>query len=180
MGARPATWSYLRDYVVAFRRLLAGDTVTWQGSRLKMMHPAGFAPQRPIDVPVLISAIGPKGLDVATELADGLFSIDGQTRSAAQFDWASLAVHGTVLDDGEALDSPRVRAAAGHILDRCEACGRAAPQRAVPPEWYSSASKSGIAPRPSHSKIDGRSAWLPKGELPYSCADRLHPPASIM
>jgi 5,10-methylenetetrahydromethanopterin reductase len=93
MGARPATWSYLRDYVVAFRRLLAGDTVTWQGSRLKMMHPAGFAPQRPIDVPVLISAIGPKGLDVATELAGGLFSIDGQTRSAAQFDWASLAVH---------------------------------------------------------------------------------------
>lgn len=128
MGARPATWSYLRDYVVAFRRLLAGDTVTWQGSRLKMMHPAGFAPQRPIDVPVLISAIGPKGLDVATELAGGLFSIDGQTRSAAQFDWASLAVHGTVLADGEALDSPRGRRPPGTSWDRCEACERAAPQ----------------------------------------------------
>jgi 5,10-methylenetetrahydromethanopterin reductase len=127
MGARPATWSYLRDYVVAFRGLLAGDTVTWQGSRMKMMHPAGFAPQRPIHVPVLISAIGPKGLDVATELADGLFSV-GHTRFAAQFEWASFAVHGTVLADGEALDSPRVRAAAGHILDRCEPCGRAAPQ----------------------------------------------------
>ena len=112
IGARPATWSYLRDYVVAFRGLLAGDTVTWQGSRMKMMHPVGFAPQRPIHVPVLISASGPKGLDVATELADGLFSI-GHTRFAAQFEWASFGVHGTVLADGEALDSPRVRAAAG-------------------------------------------------------------------
>jgi len=113
MGARPATWSYLRDYVVAFRGLLAGDTVTWQGSRMKMMHPGGFAPQRPIHVPVLISALGPKGLDVATELADGLFSIGGHTRFAAQFEWASYGVHGTVLADGEMLDSPRVRAAAG-------------------------------------------------------------------
>ena len=55
----------------------------------------------------------PKGLDVATELADGLFTVNGQTRFASQFDWAALAVHGTVLADGEALDSPRVRAAAG-------------------------------------------------------------------
>jgi 5,10-methylenetetrahydromethanopterin reductase len=113
MGTRPATWAYLRDYVATFRRLLAGEAVTWQGSRMKMMPPEGYAPQLPIDVPILISAIGPKGLEVATELADGLFSIAGQTRFAPQFDWASLAVHGTVLADGEALDSPRVRAAAG-------------------------------------------------------------------
>ena len=48
-----------------------------------MMHPDGHAPQRPIDVPILISALGPKGLDVATELADGLFTVNGQTRYAA-------------------------------------------------------------------------------------------------
>jgi 5,10-methylenetetrahydromethanopterin reductase len=113
VGARPATWKYLRDYVIAFRGLLADETVDWQGSRMRMMHPDGYAPQRPIDVPVLISAIGPKGLEVATELADGLFSIGGQTRFAPQFDWATLGVHGTVLAEGEALDSPRVRAAAG-------------------------------------------------------------------
>jgi 5,10-methylenetetrahydromethanopterin reductase len=113
LGALPTSWTYLRDYVAAFRRLLAGDTVAWQGTRMKMMHPGGHAPQRPIDVPILISALGPKGLDVATELADGLFSVNGQTRFAAQFDWAALGVHGTVLADGEALDSPRVQAAAG-------------------------------------------------------------------
>jgi len=113
LGAAPTSWSYLRDYVAAFRGLLAGATVQWQGRRIQMMHPNGHAPERPIDVPILISAIGPKGLDVATELADGLFSVNGQTRSAQQFDWAALAVHGTVVADGESLDSPRVQAAAG-------------------------------------------------------------------
>jgi 5,10-methylenetetrahydromethanopterin reductase len=113
LGAVPTSWTYLRDYVAAFRRLLAGDTVAWQGNRMKMMHPGGHAPQRPIDVPILISALGPKGLDVATELADGLFSVNGQTHFAAQFDWAALGVHGTVLADGETLDSRRVQAAAG-------------------------------------------------------------------
>jgi 5,10-methylenetetrahydromethanopterin reductase len=78
-----------------------------------MMHPDGHAPQRPIDIPLLISALGPKGIDVATELADGLFTVNGQTRYAARFAWAALGVHGTVLADGEALDSPRVQAAAG-------------------------------------------------------------------
>jgi 5,10-methylenetetrahydromethanopterin reductase len=113
LGAAPTSWTYLRDYVAAFRRLLAGDTVTWQGSRMKMMHPGGYAPTRPIDVPTLISALGPMGLAVATELADGLFTVNGQTRFASRFDWAALGVHGTVLADGEALDSPRVRMAAG-------------------------------------------------------------------
>jgi 5,10-methylenetetrahydromethanopterin reductase len=113
LGAAPASWSYLRDYVTAFRGLLSGARVSWQGTRIQMMHPNGYAPQRPIDIPVLISALGPKGLEVATDLADGLFTVNGQTRYAAQFSWAALGVHGTVLTDDEALDSPRVQAAAG-------------------------------------------------------------------
>jgi 5,10-methylenetetrahydromethanopterin reductase len=113
LGAAPTTWSYLRDYVIAFRGLLAGKTVDWRGARIRMMHPNGHAPERPIDVPILISALGPKGLAVATELADGLFTVNGQTGFASRFDWAALAVHGTVLADGEPLDSARVRAAAG-------------------------------------------------------------------
>ena len=113
LGAAPTTWSYLRDYVRAFRGLLVGATVQWQGARMQMLHPVGHAPERPVDVPILISALGPKGVHVATELADGLFTVNGQTRFAAQFDWAALAVHGTVLADNESIDSPRVQAAAG-------------------------------------------------------------------
>jgi len=80
---------------------------------MRMLHPADHAPARPIDVPVLISALGPKGLAVAKELADGLFTVNGETSSAKEFTWAALGVHGTVLAEGEPLDSPRVRAAAG-------------------------------------------------------------------
>jgi len=93
--------------------LLGGAIVQWRGTRMQMLHPPGHAPQRPIEVPVLISALGPKGINVAIEHADGLFTVNGETRYAPQFAWAALGVHGTVLADGEPLDSPRVQAAAG-------------------------------------------------------------------
>jgi 5,10-methylenetetrahydromethanopterin reductase len=50
---------------------------------------------------------------VAREVADGLFTVNGETGFARYFTWAALGVHGTVLEEGEALESPRVRAAAG-------------------------------------------------------------------
>jgi 5,10-methylenetetrahydromethanopterin reductase len=109
----PASWSFLADYVRAFRVLLRGDPVRWQNSLMQMMHPPGHAPLRPIEVPILISALGPKGINVAIEHADGLFTVNGETRYATQFAWAALGVHGTVLSDGEPQDSPRVQAAAG-------------------------------------------------------------------
>ncbi|MFI5780805.1 LLM class flavin-dependent oxidoreductase [Nocardia sp. NPDC051570] len=113
LGAKPSTWAYLEKYVRVFRGLLRGETVDWDGGRMRMMHPAGHAAARPIDVPVLISALGPKGLAVAKDSADGLFTVNGETAFASEFTWAALGIHGTVLSDGEALDSPRVRAAAG-------------------------------------------------------------------
>jgi 5,10-methylenetetrahydromethanopterin reductase len=113
MGAKASTWSYMRDYIGVFRDLLRGETVEWDGGRMRMLHPAGFARPRPITVPIAISALGAKGLAVAKELGDGLFTVNGETGFAKEFSWAALSVHGTVLADGEALDSPRVRAAAG-------------------------------------------------------------------
>ncbi len=90
LGAARASWPYLRDYIHAFRGLLRAERVSWQGNRIQMMHPDGHAPQRPIDISILISAMGPNGLGVATELADGLFTVNGQTNYAPQFDWAAL------------------------------------------------------------------------------------------
>lgn len=113
LGAPPATWSYLSTYVRTVRGLLRGDTVEWEGVPLRMMHPGTNAPQRPVDIPVLVSALGPKGLAVTHEIADGLFSVNGETAHAHEFAWAALGIHGTVLGGDEPLDSPRVRAAAG-------------------------------------------------------------------
>jgi 5,10-methylenetetrahydromethanopterin reductase len=113
LGASPATWSYLKSYVQTFRALLRGETVEWDGHPIRMLHPDGHAPTRPIELPVLISALGPKGLAITREIADGLFSVNNQTDHAHEFTWAALGIHGTVLEDQEPLDSPRVRAAAG-------------------------------------------------------------------
>jgi 5,10-methylenetetrahydromethanopterin reductase len=92
-------------YVRALRALLRGEEVEWDGAVIKMIHPPGFAPDRPIEVPILIGAEGPKGLEVASELGDGLFSV---TAAKPGFEWCALLQFGTVLDEGESLDSPRV------------------------------------------------------------------------
>jgi 5,10-methylenetetrahydromethanopterin reductase len=113
LGTSPATWSYLKSYVLTFRALLRGEAVEWEGRLIRMLHPDGHAPDRPIELPVLISALGPKGLAITREIADGLFSVNNQTDHAREFTWAALGIHGTVLEDQELLDSARVRAAAG-------------------------------------------------------------------
>lgn len=66
-----------------------------------------------IELTVLISALGPKELAITHEIADGLFSVNNQTSHAREFPWATLGIHGTVVEDNEPLDSARVRAAAG-------------------------------------------------------------------
>ena len=125
LGAAPTSWTYLREYVAAFRGLLTGATVTWQGSRMRMMHPRGHAPPHPIDVPILISALGPKGLAVATELADGLFTVNGQT-----FDFPQPIG----VAAGMAPESPRSRSTRGNpaaMIDMIKGVDPAASLEAV-------------------------------------------------
>jgi 5,10-methylenetetrahydromethanopterin reductase len=110
---RPLKWAYVADYVRAYRGLLRGETVEWEGARMRMLHQPGHAAPRPVDVPVLIAAQGPKGGAVATELADGVFTVAAVPDFAGDFDWVPHLCWGTVLDDGEAPDSDRVRAAGG-------------------------------------------------------------------
>src|ERR1700692_1195604 len=74
LGTRPIPWRRVAEYVRCLKALLAGDTAEWDGSVLQMLHLPGFGADRPIDVPVLIGADGPKGLAVAAELGDGVFS----------------------------------------------------------------------------------------------------------
>lgn len=110
LGLPPMRWADVASYVRALRGLLRGDDVEWEGHVLRMLHPDGFAAPRPIDVPILIGAEGPKGLAVAQELGDGVFSVTGPKPG---FEWCAVLQFGTVLDDGEGFDSPRVAAAAG-------------------------------------------------------------------
>jgi 5,10-methylenetetrahydromethanopterin reductase len=109
----PIPWAYMASYISVFRALLRGETVEWDGGLLRMLHDDTAAASRPIEVPVYIGALGPKGLQVARDLADGLFVATSVPEGANEFNNVAYLVWGTVLDDGETPTDERVRAAAG-------------------------------------------------------------------
>src|SRR4051794_9483207 len=112
MGQRALRWNFVADYVRTLQALLRGDVVSWDGAPIQMLHSPGMAPERPINVRWLIGAGGPKGVAVARELGDGVFTAG--TDPPPGFDWSVALVPGTVLGEGESADSKRARAAAGH------------------------------------------------------------------
>ncbi|MEM9748773.1 MAG: LLM class flavin-dependent oxidoreductase [Actinomycetota bacterium] len=112
LGHRPLRWAFVEEYVRALQGLLAGETVEWEGRPIRMMHPDGFGAARPIDVPILLGADGPKGIAVAQAIGDGVFSAGAPSSSGME--WQALLQFGTVLDDDEPAESQRVLAAAGH------------------------------------------------------------------
>jgi hypothetical protein len=66
-------------------------------------------------VPVVLGISGPRGLAVAAEVADGIIGSSANSPEGGHhFDWVCQMTNGTVLDDGEAPDSPRAMQAAGH------------------------------------------------------------------
>jgi 5,10-methylenetetrahydromethanopterin reductase len=111
LGQRPVRWTFVADYVRALRGLLRGEQVEWNGAPIRMMQYPDFGPPRPIEIPILVGAAGPKGTAVARELGDGVF---GAMRPVPGFDWSAVLTCDTVLDEGEHPDSERVLAAAGH------------------------------------------------------------------
>lgn len=110
LGKPGLSWAATRLYLEQLRALLAGDVVEIDGAKTQMVHFEGWAPQRPINVPLLLSALGPKGQQIAREVADGIMTIGG---GVTGFETAIQMTSGTVLDDGEDLSSRRVLEAVG-------------------------------------------------------------------
>ena len=113
MGQRALSWAYTRRYIEQLRALLRGEQVEVDGAIVQMLHGDGFAPKRPIATPIVVAANGPKGMEVARELGDGVMTVGGGEPS---FDWCSALLFGTVLDDGEDPGSDRALEAAGPAL----------------------------------------------------------------
>jgi 5,10-methylenetetrahydromethanopterin reductase len=109
LGQRPLRWDDVSAYLRTLKALLRGEEVDWEGADIRMLHPEGFAPGRPIDVPFLVAARGPKGQTVARELGDGIFTVGPR----GGFPWVAELLFGTVLDPGEDARSDRALAAAG-------------------------------------------------------------------
>ena len=111
MGQRPLTWKYVSNYVRVLKALLRGEETEWDGGVIKMLHWPGYGAQRPINVPIVYAAGGPKGFAAAQSEADGVLVVFS---AVPGFDWCASLILGTVLEDGESPGSARALDAAGH------------------------------------------------------------------
>lgn len=105
VGKKPLRWSEVGAYVAALRALLRGETVDWDGARIRMMHGEGYGASRPLDIEILVAAAGPKGLAVAQKFGDGVM---GGATPVGGFARSPSLAFGTVLAPGEDPGSPRV------------------------------------------------------------------------
>jgi 5,10-methylenetetrahydromethanopterin reductase len=108
-GKRALSLQTVGDHLRTLRKLLDGEVVEVDGRKVQMDQVGRFAPPRPIQVPFLLSALGPKGQALAKEL-DGIMTVGFDAQG---YEWAARLVVGTVLDPGEPLTSERVKQSAG-------------------------------------------------------------------
>jgi len=81
MGRPRARLAVMREAVAGIRRLLAGDSVEFDGARTRLRNPVRPAP------PVYLLAAGPRMVELAGELADGallLVGLDPRAVAAAR------------------------------------------------------------------------------------------------
>ena len=137
MGQRPMTIAELDAHLAELRPLLDGrqQPVTWRGRTAPTRHlmpDAGFVAFQP-RIPLYVSAFGPRATALAARHGDGLISSVVPTPEGVGAMWARLreasAAAGrsldpstfltatlttiSVLEPGEPVDSPRVKAESG-------------------------------------------------------------------
>jgi 5,10-methylenetetrahydromethanopterin reductase len=112
MGYGAMSWASVLRYIDAYEALLRGETIVWEDAHMRMLHPVGSAPLRPIKVPIILSAFGPKGCEITQQRGYGLFGLVGQI-PANTFDWVAAITWGTVRDEGDAPGGEREMDAVG-------------------------------------------------------------------
>ncbi len=134
IGKKPARWADAEQYITGLRTLLAGEELEWDGSVIALVHGRQAGVRLPATVPIWVAAHGPKGYAVAERVGDGI--VTNPSHGSQNVVWPHkrvfLQFNGTVLDDGESLDSERVLDAAGpaaalhlHLGDEGAAAGSA-------------------------------------------------------
>ena len=106
-GQSPMSLGALFDYVGSLRSVLSGETVVIDGKSVRMLHWPDMAAARPVQVPLWLSVMGPRGNERAHEVADGIIGPPHPTLPAATM------MAGTVLDVGENPRSDRALEAIG-------------------------------------------------------------------
>jgi 5,10-methylenetetrahydromethanopterin reductase len=134
MGLGPVKLADMEEYIRVVRGLLAAETVEWtfeeQRRKIRFLDPdiGAFNIREPI--PLHISAFGPKGRQLTAKLGAGWINATANVNhgkagiAEMQDAWrkadrdpaalhATAMISGCVLKEGEACDSPRVKAQTG-------------------------------------------------------------------
>jgi 5,10-methylenetetrahydromethanopterin reductase len=108
LGLRPATTQRMEETVHALRALLAGETTVWEGREIRM---AWTGPP----VPVYVAASGPRTLQLAGRVADGvLFQVGADPRLVQ---WALEQVAAGAREAGRSRDDLVLCARVGCSVD---------------------------------------------------------------
>lgn len=116
LGKGPVKWSEVEAYVVGLRTLLAGDDLEWDGAVIGLRYGTLSGVALPDDLRIRVAAHGPKGYAVAGRAADGIVTnLAHHSANAGPPEMGTVLAlyYGTVLEDGEPLDSERVLHATG-------------------------------------------------------------------
>ncbi len=113
LGQKPLSWAYMRRYLMQIRGLLRGEAVEVDGAMTQLIASPGWQPQLPLHTPLLLAAQGPKGRALAREFADGLIALGIPEPGMST---CLVSVNGTVMDEHETNDSPRVRNAVAPLI----------------------------------------------------------------
>jgi len=108
LGQRPLTWAFMAGFLREVKALLAGEDVRIEGAVTRMLHAPGFGAARPVRTPFLVAANGPKGVEVARELGDGLIYGGDPAATPRDFPVLQVGVPAFMLEDGESPTSTRV------------------------------------------------------------------------
>ena len=114
MGHKPLRWADFPGMVADIQALLRGENVEVDSKAARMLHWPGQAVERPIEVPWIVAVNGPRGLAAAADMGCGVFT--SRPRSDADYngiDDVILLGFGTIMDDDETIESPRVLDTAG-------------------------------------------------------------------
>jgi 5,10-methylenetetrahydromethanopterin reductase len=78
IGRKPATLAEMRACIGAVKGLLAGESVDWNGTKAGLSYASGRR------MPVLMAASGPKAMELAGEIADGVLLLVGFNRAIVE------------------------------------------------------------------------------------------------
>jgi len=85
VGLRPAKLEAMRSFILAVRGLLTQGIAEWQGQTVKMDWWMGQQP-----IPLYMAAGGPKSLELAGEIADGVIIGNGMTPEVLASNFAAI------------------------------------------------------------------------------------------